>query len=150
MLDASLDESVIKAPVTERLSSFEEDLNLVSANVIVAGGRGMGGKEGFAELKKLADLLGAKVGASRPPCDLGWMTTKAQVGQTGAVVAPSLYIAVGISGTMQHLAGMQGSKKIVAINKDPNANIFKISDYGVVGKYEDIIPAFGKAILALK
>ena len=148
-LDVVVDESVIKARVVARVESDEEDLNLGAANIIVSGGRGIGGKEGFSELQKLADLLGGKVGASRPPCDLGWITSKAQVGQTGAVVAPSLYIAIGISGTMQHLAGMQGSKKIVAINKDLNANIFKVADYGIVGKYEEIVPALGKALSEL-
>jgi electron transfer flavoprotein alpha subunit len=145
-LDITLDESKIKARVIERVSSMEEDLNLSEADVIVAGGRGIGGKEGFAELKKLADLLGGTVGASRPPCDLGWASSKAQVGQTGAIVAPSLYIAIGISGTMQHLAGMSASKKIVAINKDPQANIFKVSDYGIIGKYEEVVPALEKTL----
>lgn len=146
-LEITLDATKIKTHVLERESTVEEDLNLSAADIIVSGGRGIGGKEGFAELKKLAELLGGTVGASRPPCDLGWISSKAQVGQTGAIVAPSVYVAVGISGTMQHLAGMSSSKKIVAINKDPQANIFKVADYGIVGRYEEIIPALEKALL---
>ena len=147
--DVTIDESKIKTNIIERQTSGGEEVNLAAADIIVAGGRGIGGKEGFEELKQLADALGGTVGASRPPCDLGWISPKTQVGQTGSVVAPRLYVAVGISGTMQHLAGMSGSKKIVSINKDPNANIFKVSDYGIVGKYEEVVPALRKAISEL-
>jgi electron transfer flavoprotein alpha subunit len=128
---------------------FEEEaegIRLEAADRIVAGGRGIGGAEGFGHLRNLADVLGAAIGASRPPCDLGWVTPTAQVGQTGEIVAPGLYIAVGISGSTQHLAGMSGSKTIVAINADPQASIFRIADYGVVGKYEEVIPTFTEAL----
>ena len=146
VLDIVIDESKLKTKVIERIADDGEQVNLSAADIIVAGGRGIGCKEGFEEIKELANFLGAIVGASRPPCDLGWITPKAQVGQTGAVVSPTLYIAIGISGTMQHLAGMSASKKIVAINKDPQANIFKVSDYGIVGRYEDIVPALRRAM----
>ncbi|MCP4751848.1 MAG: electron transfer flavoprotein subunit alpha/FixB family protein [Proteobacteria bacterium] len=114
--------------------------NLADADAIVSGGRGMGGPEGFALLQDLADRLDAEVGATRPPCDLGWVSADAQVGITGAIVSPDLYVAVGLSGSFQHMAGMGGAKTVVAVNSDPKANIFKISDYGVVGEYEEVLP----------
>lgn len=119
-----------------------EGSQIDEAEVVVAGGRGMGGPEGFELLRKLSAQLGAAIGASRPPCDLGWVSSDAQVGQTGAIIAPDLYIAVGISGSMQHIAGMSRSKVVVAINKDPKASIFSMADYGVVGEFEEVIPAF--------
>mgnify|MGYP000882708164 CR=1 FL=1 len=140
-VSAALDQASARTTVVERIEEEGDGIKLGSAQRIVAGGRGIGRAEGFALLKDMAEALGAAIGASRPPCDLGWVPAKAQVGQTGEIVAPGLYIAVGISGSTQHLAGMVGSKTIVAINKDPQATIFKIADYGVVGNYEDVIPA---------
>jgi len=130
----------------ERIDEEVQGIRLETADRIVAGGRGIGGSEGFGQLRALADVLGAAIGASRPPCDLGWVAPTAQVGQTGEIVAPGLYIAVGISGSTQHLAGMSGAKTIVAINSDPQASIFRIADYGVVGKYEEVIPTFTEAL----
>ncbi len=135
------------AEILEDVVVEEEGPRLADAAIVVSGGRGMGGPEGFERLAAVAEVLGAALGASRPPCDLGWAPPRAQVGQTGEKVAPSLYIAVGISGATQHLAGMQGSNKIVAVNKDPKANIFRVADYGVVGTWEEVLPAFHEEII---
>jgi len=145
-VSVALDQASAKTTLVERTLEQGDGIRLETAERIVAGGRGIGKAEGFTLLKTMAETLGAAIGASRPPCDLGWVSSKAQVGQTGEIVAPGLYIAVGISGSTQHLAGMAGSKTIVAINKDPQANIFKIADYGVVGNYEDIIPVLNETL----
>ena len=139
-----------RASVLDTIEESREGVRLEDANVIVSGGRGLGGPEPFSVLHDLANVLEGAVGASRAACDAGWIEHAYQVGLTGKSVTPDLYIAVGISGASQHMAGCSSSRAIVAINKDADSNIFKEARYGVVGDWEKVLPAFLSAVRDIK
>lgn len=148
-IDAGIDASMIRAKVVDTVVEEVAGIKIEDAEVVVAGGRGMGSAEAFSQLEELAKLFKGAVGASRPPCDNGWMPDTAQIGLTGKIIAPELYIAVAISGSSQHLSGCSNSKNIIAINKDPEANIFRQARYGVVGDWKKVLPAFTEKIREL-
>ncbi len=139
---AALDGVAVRTRTTDRIVEEAEGIRLEDAAVVIAGGRGIGSEEGFKQLQELAALLHGAVGASRPPCDNGWIPDTVQVGLTGKIIAPDLYIAVAISGSSQHLSGCSGARNVVAINKDKEANIFRHARYGVVGDWKQVLPAF--------
>ena len=149
-IEVGIDESHVKVRHIETVQREAEGVRLTDASVVVSGGRGLGGPEPFEQLAELARELGGAVGASRAACDAGWVDHSLQVGLTGASIAPELYLTFGISGASQHMAGCSGAKHIVAVNSDPNANIFKEASFGVVGNWAEVLPAFIEALRELR
>ena len=148
-LDAGLDPSTIRTKLLEKVEEEVEGIRLEDAEVVVVGGRGIGSAEGFEQLEALAKMMKGTVGATRPPCDNGWVPGGLQVGLTGKIIAPELYIAVALSGASQHMSGCSGSKNIIAINKDAEANIFREARFGAVGDWKKVLPAFSSKIKEL-
>jgi electron transfer flavoprotein alpha subunit len=148
-IDAGLDPSAIRTKVLDKVKEEVEGIKLEDAEVVVGGGRGIGSAEGFKQLEEVAKMLKGAVGATRPPCDNGWVPAGAQIGLTGKIVTPDLYVAVALSGSSQHMSGCSGSKTIVAINKDPEANIFREARFGVVGDWKKVLPAFADKLKEL-
>jgi electron transfer flavoprotein alpha subunit len=147
---AGVDAGAVRVKVISRKKEEAEGVRLEDAKVVISGGRGLGGPEAFTQLEELAHILGGAVGASRAVCDLGWYPVAAQVGLTGKVVTPDLYIAIGISGASQHMAGISSVKNIASVNKDPDAGIFKSSRWAVVSDWKEFVPAFIEEVKKVK
>jgi len=145
-ITVDLDPASVRTKVIETVKEEVAGVKLEDAEAVITGGRGIGGPEGFQQLEELAKLLKGAMGASRPPCDNGWVPDTIQIGLTGKIVTPELYIAVAVSGSSQHIAGCSGSKNIIAVNRDPEANIFKEARFGVVGDWKQILPAFTQKV----
>ena len=148
-LKIALDGAASRIKTTQKVIEESAGIKLEDARIIVSGGRGIGASEGFDSLAELAKVLGGAVGASRPPCDNNWIPDTSQIGLTGKIVAPELYIAVAISGSSQHMSGCSGAKTIVAINKDKEANIFRHARFGIVGDWKKILPSLTNRIKEL-
>jgi len=140
-LDITISDSMIKGRLLETAKEEVKGIKLEDAKVVIAGGGGIGSHDGFTMLEELAKVLGGTIGVTRVPCDEGWKPLALEIGQTGHIVTPNLYFAIGISGAPQHMTGCSGSKRIVAINRDPDAHIFKEADFGVIGDYRAVLPA---------
>jgi electron transfer flavoprotein alpha subunit len=149
-VEGKIDPSALKIKVVERIKEEVEGVKLEDAEVVVSGGRGIGSAQNFEMVRELARVLGGAVGATRPACDEGWAPVTLQVGQSGKVVSPKVYIAVALSGAMSHIAGHLGSKVIVAINKDKEANIFNVAHFGIVADYKEVLPALTAKLKELK
>jgi len=149
--DVAISDAARSAPVTDVVQQASADRpDIAEAAIVVSGGRGLGDASGFGMLEQLADLLGAGVGASRAATDAGWYPHRYQIGQTGRTIAPTLYLGTGVSGAIQHRAGMQTSQYVVAVNKDPEAPIFQIADFGIVGDLHQVVPKLIEGIAARK
>jgi electron transfer flavoprotein alpha subunit len=148
-VQVSIDVSKIKVKVIQTVKEEVAGIKLEDAAVIVTGGRGVGSTDGFKQLEELAKAFKGAVGATRPPCDNGWWPETSQIGLTGKIVSPDLYIAVAVSGASQHMAGCSGAKNIVAINKDAEANIFKFARFGIVGDWKQVVPALTEKVKKL-
>lgn len=149
-VEGKIDPSTIKIKVIDRIKEEVEGIKLEDAEIVIAGGRGIGNAQNFEMLRELARVLGGAVGATRPPCDEGWTPAMLQIGQSGKVVSPKLYIAVALSGAMSHIVGCLGSKVIVAINKDPEANIFSVAHFGIVADFKEVLPTLTSKLKELK
>ena len=145
-----LDESMIRTKSEEPFQEAAGEVDLSAASLIVAIGRGIGKEENLPMVQELADTLGAQIGSSRPVVDAGWLPPDHQIGSSGQTVAPQLYLALGISGAIQHVVGMKGARNVIVINKDPDAPIFEAADVGVVADLFDIVPALTEAVQAAK
>jgi electron transfer flavoprotein alpha subunit len=148
-VDPGLEPSAIRTNVLEKVAEKVEGVKLEDAEVVISGGRGIGGPEGFKQLEELAKMLKGALGATRPPCDNGWVTAGQQVGLTGKIINPDLCIAVALSGSSQHMSGCSGSKTIVAVNKDPEANIVRQARFAVIGDWKKVLPPFTEKIKEL-